>query len=126
MGTDRVRRPKVEPPGMGGRKSLDLGELYDEHADSVAQWAWRLGGPRTEIDDIVQEVFLVVQGRLSDYRSTTPFRSWLYGITTRVIADRRKRERRRWWILEKRPPQRDELPKSGPTPLDHLERKRAL
>jgi RNA polymerase sigma-70 factor (ECF subfamily) len=76
---------------------LDVGTIYREHADDVARWARRLGGPDIDAEDVVHEVFLVVQRRLAEWRSEARITTWLYEIVFRVVRDRRTRWRWRRW-----------------------------
>jgi RNA polymerase sigma-70 factor (ECF subfamily) len=76
--------------GAAGRR-LDLEKTYKDHADDVAKWAQRLGGPALDVEDIVHEVFLVVQRRLPEWRGDAKVTTWLYEITLRVVSDRRRR-----------------------------------
>jgi RNA polymerase sigma-70 factor (ECF subfamily) len=80
--------------------ALDLEALYRQHAEAVWRWAGRLVGPASDLDleDIVQEVFLVVQRRLADFRGEAKITTWLYEITMRVVRDRRRRRRWRHWV----------------------------
>ncbi|HEY2732210.1 MAG TPA: sigma-70 family RNA polymerase sigma factor [Polyangia bacterium] len=77
----------------------DLETLYRQHADAVATWARRFGGPDFDVEDIVQEVFLVVQRRLPEWRGEAKITTWLYEITFRAVQERR----RRWRWLRLRP-----------------------
>jgi RNA polymerase sigma-70 factor (ECF subfamily) len=55
-----------------------------------------LGVREADLDDLLQEVFLVVYQRLNDYEEKGRARAWLYSICTRVAhAQRRKLGRRR-------------------------------
>ncbi len=68
-------------------------ELYDDHADYVAHHIGRLLGPRVEVEDAVQEVFVRVHGALSSYRGECKFSTWLYRVTRNVAIDHlRKRK----------------------------------
>lgn len=62
-----------------------LETIYLEHM----QFAWRtaryLGVPDRETEDVVHEVFIVVQRRLDDYDPRYSMRSWIAGITRRVV-----------------------------------------
>jgi RNA polymerase sigma-70 factor, ECF subfamily len=70
--------------------------LYEEHAPFVCRILRRLSVPEAELDDGLQEVFLVVSQRLADYRERGKARAWLYSICRRVAqAQGRKRTRRR-------------------------------
>ena len=76
---------------------LDVETIYRAHADDVARWARRLGGPDIDVEDVVHEVFLVVQRRLAEWRGDAQITTWLYEITFRVVRDRRARWRWRRW-----------------------------
>jgi RNA polymerase sigma-70 factor (ECF subfamily) len=65
----------------------------------VARWAARLGGPSADVEDITQEVFVVVNRRLGDFRGDSRLSTWLFGITAKVTAnERRRRKLRHWWF----------------------------
>ncbi len=69
--------------------------VYRAHAKTVARWAARLLGPSCDCDDVVQDVFLVVQRRLPEFRGDAAITTWLHEITLRVALDARRRAR--WW-----------------------------
>lgn len=67
-------------------------QLYEENFGFVYRVARRLGTPTDEIDDVVQEVFIVVHqnlGRFDGGRLTT----WMYRICANVATDRHRRRR---------------------------------
>ena len=70
--------------------------LYRAHARTVARWALRLLGPKGDAEDVVQEVFLVAQRRLHEFRGEAEITTWLYEITVRIAQ--RWRRRARWWM----------------------------
>lgn len=71
-------------------------ELFTEHNGFVWRSLSHLGVDRADLEDALQEVFVVVHRRLADYREQQKVRSWLYAISVRVARDfRRKRTRRR-------------------------------
>jgi len=73
-----------------------LRAVYEEHGPFVCRSLRYLGVPEADLDDLLQEVFLVVCQRLPDYQERGRARSWLYSICTRVAnAQRRKQFRRR-------------------------------
>ena len=72
-------------------------EAYRDYAQTAARWARRLGGAEIDIDDVVQEVFLVVSKRLSGFRGEARFTSWLFEITRKTVANHRRRQRWRFW-----------------------------
>jgi RNA polymerase sigma-70 factor, ECF subfamily len=72
-------------------------EAYHDYASCTARWARDLGGTEVEVEDVVQEVFLVVSRRLRDFRGDARFSSWLFGITRKIVANHRRRHRWRFW-----------------------------
>jgi len=86
----------VEPPA--------LRELFEEHAEFVCRSLRRLGVLEADLDDTLQEVFLVVHKRRATYRDLGRARSWLYSICTRVVKAQRRRRIRRRENLVSEPP----------------------
>ena len=81
-----------------------LRDLFDQHAAFVCRSLRHLGVVESDLDDMLQEVFLVVHQRLPDYQERDRARSWLYSICARVaLAQRRKRSRRRESMGEELP-----------------------
>jgi RNA polymerase sigma-70 factor (ECF subfamily) len=60
-------------------------EVYEAHFDFVWRTARRLGTPAAQIDDVVQEVFVVVQRRLAEFEGRSELKTWLFSITRRVV-----------------------------------------
>lgn len=71
---------------LGGR----FAELYRDNFAFVWRTAKRLGVREAHQDDVVQEVFLVVHRKLDAFEGRSSLRTWLYGITIRVVRDHRK------------------------------------
>lgn len=70
--------------------------LFEEHAPFVWRSLRRLGVPAADLEDMLQEVFVVVHRRLGDYEERARIRSWLYSICARTaVSHRRKLGRRR-------------------------------
>jgi RNA polymerase sigma-70 factor (ECF subfamily) len=78
-----------------------------------------MGGPPADQDDVLQEVFVVVHRRLSDFDGGN-IAGWLYQITARQVRDLR---RRLWFkhIFKLSRPLTEEIPAPGPTPVTTLE-----
>lgn len=73
----------------------DAEALFRSHSRFVADFAYRLGVQRQELDDVVQEVFLAAHrqgGYVSGAASPT---SWLGQITLLAVRGRRRTARRR-------------------------------
>ncbi|MHB8419377.1 MAG: RNA polymerase sigma factor [Myxococcales bacterium] len=94
-------------------------EVYRTYAGDVTRWAARLGGPRVELEDAVQEVFVIVQRELPRYRGEARLTTWLYRITENVV--RHQRRRRRWlgWLRKDEDPPEPVSPDR--TPLENAE-----
>jgi RNA polymerase sigma-70 factor (ECF subfamily) len=69
-------------------------ELFSEYATFVWRVLRHQGIPDADLDDLVQEVFLVVHRRLQEVELTN-VRAWIAGIAYRVAADGRRRAGRR-------------------------------
>jgi len=72
-------------------------EAYRDYAKRAARWANKLGGSDIDVEDVVQEVFLVVSRKLASYSGQDNFTSWLFEITRKVVANHRRREGWRFW-----------------------------
>ncbi len=47
---------------------LDFDAIYAQHVQRVARWTARLAGPRADVEDLVQDVFLRIHRRLPTFR----------------------------------------------------------
>jgi RNA polymerase sigma-70 factor (ECF subfamily) len=106
--------------------ALTLAGVYRVHAPQVARWAAHLGGPWVDVEDIVQDVFLIVRRRLDEFRGDAKVTTWLYRITARVVSDARRKERLRSWLRRSRRGEVERaLLSAAPTPAEQLERVQA-
>jgi len=80
--------PPTQPP------HLDAARLFRDHAQFVANFVVRLGMRREEVDDIVQEVFLVAHRRGGFVPGAARPTTWLAEIALRVSSSTRRRLRR--------------------------------
>jgi RNA polymerase sigma-70 factor (ECF subfamily) len=106
--------------------ALGLDDVYREHAATVSRWARRLAGPGADVEDLLHDVFVVVQRRLPEFRGECRITTWLYAITVRVVQDRRRRERWRRWLRLPGGGSRHELATDEPGPLQALEARQAV
>ena len=79
--------PAREVPGFDA--------IYSEHFAFVWRCARSLGVVADQLDDVVQDVFLVVHRQLPTFRNDSTLPTWLYGILRRVLANRRRSAKRR-------------------------------
>jgi RNA polymerase sigma-70 factor, ECF subfamily len=72
-----------------------LAQIYDAHFAFVWRNARRLGVSETNADDVVQDVFVIIQRRIQDFDGRTHLRAWIFGILVRVVNDHRRSYRRK-------------------------------
>jgi RNA polymerase sigma-70 factor (ECF subfamily) len=112
----RVRRAHDE------RAEFDA--FYQQHVQLVGRWAARLAGPDLEIEDLVQEVFLIAHRRRDTFRGAAKISTWLFGITQNVVRHRRRKERVRRLLLGA-VTDVGRVTALRPTPVEELERREA-
>jgi RNA polymerase sigma-70 factor (ECF subfamily) len=111
---------------MQAREDVDVTAIYRAHAREVSRWIAHLGGPFVDVEDLLHEVFLVVQRKLPEFRGEAKLTTWLYGITDRVVLNARRKERfRRWTRRVRRDDVADALAPSPSEPNAALEREQA-
>jgi RNA polymerase sigma-70 factor (ECF subfamily) len=102
---------------------VNVEDLYRLHARTVARWAARLGGPDVDVEDVVQEVFLVAKRRLREFTGEGSVTTWLFRTTANVTAAAR-RKRRLWrWLGRIPESERPGMGANGPTPVEALEQR---
>jgi len=105
---------------------LDAEALFRAHAPFVASFLQRLGSPRGEVEDLVQEVFLVAHRKGGFVPGSGQPRTWLGAISVHVAQSARRSRRR----LEARGTTDSELVELAtsprPDPAQSLETQRAL
>lgn len=85
-------------PAMNERtveETIDASTLFRSHAAFVARFLVRLGAPAAEIEDLVQEVFMVAHRRGGFVAGPARPTTWLAEIAVRVRSTARRAERRR-------------------------------
>lgn len=93
--TLRRTRPLDEPAPV---ETPTFEAVCRTHTPQIARWAQRLGGPRVDVEEAVQDVLLIVARRLDEFRGDAKLTTWLFRITARVAANhRRAGSRRRVW-----------------------------
>ncbi len=69
--------------------------LYVAHRADVARLVFRMLGARSDLDDVVQEVFFQVFRSLKDFRGQSKFSTWLHRVTVNVVLMHRRAARSR-------------------------------
>jgi RNA polymerase sigma-70 factor (ECF subfamily) len=78
---------------LGERAAFD--RFYREHRRQVAGNLYRVLGDRTELDDLVQEVFVIAFRGMARFRGDAKLSTWLYRICVNVALGRLRSRARR-------------------------------
>jgi RNA polymerase sigma factor (sigma-70 family) len=77
--------------------------VYERHRSDVARLAYRMLGPRADLEDVIQEVFVQVFKSLRDFRGQARFSTWLHRVTVNVVLMHRRSARSRPVFSEQAP-----------------------
>lgn len=91
---------------------IDVGKLFDEHAEFLLRVVGRLTGSRDRAEDVVQRVFLIAHEKRETLQDRTQLRGWLYQVAVNVTRHDRRSLARRLRLAEAlaEQPQRPEPP----------------
>lgn len=99
-------------------------ELFRNHRRDVARLVGRLLGPRPEVEDVLQEVFIQVFRSLPNFRGDARFTTWLHRVTVNVtlmhLRAARSRPRLGNELLD------EPAAPEGDSPVDHAARNQRL
>jgi RNA polymerase sigma-70 factor, ECF subfamily len=114
----------VEKPSPEGEAPSDLSfeALYERWFEDVSRWVRALGAREADRDDLVQDVFIVVHRRLSDFDGHN-VAGWLYQIARRKVRDHRRLLWVRHLFGHSSLPLVDAMLATKQGPLDELETK---
>jgi RNA polymerase sigma-70 factor (ECF subfamily) len=85
---DKGRAPA---PGL----MLDFERFYASHFGFTWRVLGHLGVPSSNLDDAVQEVWMIVHRRLPAFEGRSTLKTWLFGISLNVARNQRRAEQRR-------------------------------
>jgi RNA polymerase sigma-70 factor, ECF subfamily len=74
--------------------TIELGVLFRQHVQFIARSLRRLGVPASDVEDAVQEVFMIVSRKMEMITDGAE-RSFLYGTAMRVASNARRAQTRR-------------------------------
>ncbi len=77
--------------------------LYDQYVSYVRHNVARLVGPRPEVDDLIQDVFVEVHRSLDSFRKDSRFKTWLYRVTRNVTIDHLRKKKKTVELAELQP-----------------------
>jgi RNA polymerase sigma-70 factor (ECF subfamily) len=95
---------------------LSLETIFRRYSRYVAAVALRLIGRDDEIDDVVQEVFLVAVRGMGQLRAPEAVKGWLATVTVRVAGRRLRRRKLRGFFGLDRSPGYDQIAASDAPP----------
>jgi RNA polymerase sigma-70 factor, ECF subfamily len=87
MGRPSAARAGREKPGEISRWV----EVFEAEVDYVHRMLRHLGAGRADVEDLIQEVFLVMWRRRASYDPARPLRPWITGIAFRALQEHRRR-----------------------------------
>jgi RNA polymerase sigma-70 factor (ECF subfamily) len=96
----RVTEPEELVRRCQGGDDEAFRELFRQHRGDVSRLVQRLLGFRSDVDDVVQEVFLQVHRSLKDFRFGSRFSTWLYRVTVNVVLMQRRAARSRPQLVD--------------------------
>lgn len=85
----------IAPPTAAQPRPQSVADVYREHGDFVWASLQRMGVRDADLQDQLQEVFVVVHRRLGDFEGRSALTTWLFGICLRVVAGYRRKLARR-------------------------------
>lgn len=88
-GTD-VQGQAPATPAPRAEPRLTFAELYESCFAFVWRTARRLGTSEANVDDVVQEIFMVAYRRQDQFEGRSSPKTWLYGIAFNVVRAHRR------------------------------------
>jgi RNA polymerase sigma-70 factor (ECF subfamily) len=114
IASERLRSAKEAP-----LDTRDFASVYYHTYEDVSRWIRALGGPSSEQDDLIQDIYLIVHRKLAHFDGRN-LGAWLYRITAHRVRD----FRRLWWfrhVLGKDPLAIEKLESDDPNPVRAFE-----
>jgi RNA polymerase sigma-70 factor (ECF subfamily) len=103
--------------------ALDFDAVYTEHVCFVWRVLRGMGVPAAQVEDAVQDVFVVVHRRLAAFDQRYSIRTWMFAIAYRVASEHRRKARRTHDQVSLESRLVEDL---GPDPAQAAERSEAL
>jgi len=76
-------------------ETIDFDEIFREHGAFVWRVLRGLGTPADQLEDAVQDVFLVVHRKLAQFEARSSVKTWLFSIARNVAANAHRRRKRK-------------------------------
>lgn len=91
VATPTLQRPTDRPDGP----RACVQELYDDHAEALRRYVFRLTSDRARAEDVVQETLLRAWRHLTLTDGEQPVRSWLFTVARNIVIDQSRTGRYR-------------------------------
>ena len=78
-------------------------EIFVRHRADVARLVYRMLSAPSDLEDVVQEVFVQVFRSLKDFRGQSKFSTWLHRVTVNVVLMHRRSARSRPVLTDEAP-----------------------
>ena len=85
----------ADPDTVARTPALGVEGLFERYFDFVWRNARRMGVREEDLDDAVQDVFVVVHRRLAEFEERSSVETWLFSILLRVVQHYRRSKARR-------------------------------
>jgi RNA polymerase sigma-70 factor (ECF subfamily) len=82
--------PQAQTPVSGDSHASTFAQIYESCFAFVWRTAFRLGTPEANLDDVVQDVFVVVFRRQAEFEGRSSIKTWLFGIVFNVVRTHRR------------------------------------
>jgi RNA polymerase sigma-70 factor (ECF subfamily) len=114
----RIRQTdEQEQALLDGCRRGDAGcweQLYGLHRATAARALFRILGPCSELEDLVQTVFLRVLAGLDRFEGRSRFSTWLGAISANVAMEHLRKSKKNRVVLDEAAPERLVDPRPGP------------
>jgi RNA polymerase sigma-70 factor (ECF subfamily) len=100
-------------------------QIYERHRTDVARLVYRMLGGRSDLEDVIQEVFVQVYRSLKDFRGQSKLSTWMHRVTVNVVLMHRRAARSRPVFAEE-PPTDGMLRTDATSPDEDAERRERM
>jgi RNA polymerase sigma-70 factor (ECF subfamily) len=73
------------PPERTGLPDLDFEKVYEDTVEYIWNTVCRMGVRKPDVDDVVQEIFVVVFRKLPEFEGRAQLKTWIFEIMVHVV-----------------------------------------